>query len=113
MTSFRPDLTRSRVFRCSSSSATLRLMVGKDTPSLRPAAEKLPSSAADTNRAMASKRSMTPHRADFRSDAGRSSLYRRLERQDPMDLLNTCGPLSDSRGNSLDATTAPDLCPTG
>src|SRR5580698_5762847 len=108
MSSFRPGLTRSRGFRCSSSPDTLGLVGGKGTPSLPPAGEKLPSSAADTNRAMASKRSMTPHRADFRSDAGRSSLYRRLERQDPMDLLNTCGPLSDSRGNSLDATTAPD-----
>src|SRR5262249_24973922 len=56
--SLRVERTNKRVFRCASRSATLRLTVGSGTPSLRPTAEKLPSSADATRIAIASRRSI-------------------------------------------------------
>src|ERR1700691_6691513 len=50
---------RSRLFRCASRSEILRLTVGSGTPSLRPAAERLPASTAESKSDMASRRSTT------------------------------------------------------
>src|ERR1700734_3680686 len=54
----RVDRVRSRVFRCSSSSATFRLTVGKGIFSFRLAAERLPDSTAAIRSDIASRRSM-------------------------------------------------------
>src|ERR1700730_10985355 len=56
--SFRLDRVRSRVFKCSSSSATFRLTVGNGIFSFRLAAERLPDSTAAIRIDIASRRSM-------------------------------------------------------
>src|SRR5580692_13049744 len=56
--SFRVDRVRSRVFKCSSSSATFRLTVGNGIFSFRLAAERLPDSTAAIRIDIASRRSM-------------------------------------------------------
>src|ERR1700733_11682898 len=56
--SLRVDRVTSRVFRCSSSSATFRLTVGNGIFSFRLAAEKLPDSTAAIRIDIASRRSM-------------------------------------------------------